>query len=255
MTSISAEPSYPRLLTEREQEWIEWILPADRSGYRRYREIVQSLVVLGEGRRGHGEIILGKENASIDLESPLPAVFAFGVIETNFGTLTITLREVQDDQISVEMVSNRGDFIPEEFEEFRRWTYSTWNPRSNCPQCLNPVREISIHTSSGEQFILAICVNDKRLWVHDVTSKVNKLIPVTNYYNELMLHKNIRDPKIALDSKRMFTDLATYSDEELVYAFLTYNAFRTKVHIGGKVQLGKGEKTSLFKRLGSIFKK
>ena len=255
MTDIPINAPYPRSLTAREREWIEWILPADRTGYNDYRRHIESMLVIGQGRRGEGEIILGTRGAQIDIESPLPSVFAYGAIETNFGTISITLRDVQDEQISLEIVSHSADFVPEEFEEFRRWTYSTWSPGKACTQCELPVREVSMHTQAGERLVLVVCTRDKRLWVYDATSDVNRLIPVTNYYNELMLHKNIRDPKIALDSKQLFIDLASYSDEDLTYAFLTYNRIRTKVHVEGMMESDAKEQLSIMNRIVQFFRK
>jgi len=255
MTDTPVNVRYPRSLTVREREWIEWILPVGRPAYNQYRDLIHSMLVIGQGRRGEGEMILGKRETQIDLESPLPAVFAYGAIETNFGTISITVREVQDDQISLEIVSHRADFVPEDFEEFRRWTYSTWSPGDHCPQCTKPVREVLMHTEAGEHFVLALCTVDKRLWVYDETSKVNRLIPMTNYYNELMLHKNIRDPKVALDSKRLFSDLVQFSDEDLTYAFLTYNKIHTKVRMKGMLESDAKKRPSFIQRLSQLFNK
>lgn len=242
-------------LSGREREWIAWILPEDRTGYRVYRRLIESMTVIGEGRRGKGELILGREGHEVDFSAPLAPVFAYGAIETNFGTISVTIRELMDDQISVEIVSHRSDAVPQEFEEARRWTYSTWNPGSVCPQCGSIVREISMHAMAGrhDHFILAICTNDRRLWVHDASDGVNRLIPATNFYNELMLHKNIRDPKIALDSKRLFTELVSYSDDDLTYAFLTYNKLRAKVHVEGIVEPDNKAPGGFMTKLKQIF--
>ncbi len=242
---------YPRSLSAREKEWLAWILPPDREGYRVYRDLVAAMHVIGEGRRGEGEIILGMAGAQPDFSAPLPSVFAYGAIETNFGTISVTFREPFENQISVEIVNHRSEKIPDEFEESRRWTYSYWNPGDACPQCQKNVREVSMHASENERFVLAVCVNDKRLWVYDEASRVNRLVPVTNFYNELMLHKNIRDPKIALDHKRLFTELTSYSDADLTYAFFTYNKLKTKIHIGGTVTADKG----MNKGIGMLIKK
>ena len=229
----------------------------DRVGYRTYRETIQSMKVLGQGRRGTGEIILGREGMNPDLDAPLPAVFAYGAIETNFGTISISLRELIDEQISVEIVNHRLEEVPLDFEESRRWTYSTWKPKHSCPQCGKHLREVAMHTVTGadEHLTLAICVHDKRLWVFDSASEVNRLIPVTNFYNELMLHKNIRDARIALDSKRLFDELPHYSDADLTYAFLTYNKIKTKVHLEGIVKPDRQEKASLLKTIYKVFRK
>jgi len=249
------EPSteYPRSLTRREQEWIEWILPEERAGYRQYREILAEMIVIGEGRRGSGEMILGKSGDQPDFSAPLPPVFAYGLLETDRGEISVTLREVLDDQISVEMVCRSSDTLPDEFLESRRWTYSLWSPGNPCPQCSRHTREITMQTPGAVRYVLAICVHDKRIWVHDGQTGVIKLIPVTNFYNELMLHKNIRDPKIALDHKRFFAELATYTDNDLIYTFSTYNTILPHVHVPGGITLREEEKPSLFRRLKSMF--
>lgn len=257
MNATQYSPDFSKQLSLRDREWIEWILPGNRAGYKQYRDVLMGMVVLGEGRRGKGEMILGCEGNGVDLTVPLAPVFAYGAIETNFGTISITLREIQDDQISVEIVSHRSDEVPAEFEEARRWTYSTWMPGTACPQCTIALREVPMHTVAGKQehFTLAVCQKDKRLWVYDEATQVNHLIPMTNFYNELMLHKNIRDPKIALDAKRLFSELPSFSDSDLTYAFLTYNKLKTKVHVAGSVETDRKENPGVFKKLKEVFLK
>ncbi|OLD62038.1 MAG: hypothetical protein AUI33_13890 [Ignavibacteria bacterium 13_1_40CM_2_61_4] len=140
---------YPRPVSSREREWMDWILPLDRPGYRHYHDLVRGMAVIGKGRRGEGEIILGPEGLTPDLSSPLAPVFAYGAIETKDGTLSVTMREILDGQISVEIVSHKSEEIPSEFEELRRWTYSTWIPGGRCPQCGEAVREVSMHPAAS----------------------------------------------------------------------------------------------------------
>jgi hypothetical protein len=210
--------------------------------------------VIGVGRRGQGEMILGHEGSEIDISVPLPPVLAYGAIETNLGTISVTIREPLDDQISVEIVNQRSDEIPEEFEEAKRWTYSTWLPGQACPQCGNAVREVAIRTVSDPRphHVLALCATNGRLWLYEEPDQINHLIPVTNFYNELMLHKNIRDPRIAFDSKKLFSDLASFSDDDLTRAFITYNALKTKVHFAGPVAAGQGEKPGFVTKLKKL---
>jgi hypothetical protein len=40
-----------------------------------------------------------------------------------------------------------------------------------------------------------------------------------------MIIKNIRDPKIILNNKLLFKELDSYSDEELMLAFISYNKY------------------------------
>ena len=106
-------------------------------------------------------------------------------------------------------------------------------------------------SENGRALVLAVCATDKRLWVYDELTGINHPIPVTNFYNELMLHKNIRDPKIALDSKRLFSDLSQFSDAELSHAFRTYNALRTKIQLEGNIVV-EDEKPNLVQRLKQL---
>lgn len=253
----SGAQEYPRQLTARERELIEWILPVDRKAYRHYRDAVSSMEVVGEGRRGKGEIVLGQPGTGPDFSSPLGAVFAYGVMETSSGVLSVTLREMTDGQLSVEMVGQQSEDVPEEFEEIRRWTYSTWKPADPCPQCRQPVRQVEM--SGGEagtqHLTLALCRVDRRIWVFDELSQVVRLIPVTNYYNELMLHLNIREPDVALNSRNLFTNLPRYSNADLTLAFQSYNALRNKVRTEGPVRSLPGENPSGWKRLTKLFGK
>jgi len=246
---------YPRPLSPREREWIEWILPSDRAAYRSCRELISSMMVIGPGRRGKGEIIIGESTDKPDFSEPLTSVAAYGAIETDVGTISITLREPANNQISLEIVSHRSEDIPPRFEEHRRWTYSTWVPGTPCPQCNRICREVPMHTTpaSPGQFVLAFCTTDDRLWVYDSTSGMVRLIPLTNYYNELMLHKNIRDPKIALDAKRLFRKMVTYTDADLAYAFLTYNTMRAKIQVEGRIEADTQETNILKKTIKKIF--
>ena len=68
-----------------------------------------------------------------------------------------------------------------------------------------------------------------------------------------MLHKNIRDPKIALDSKRLFSELSSYTDDDLTYAFLTYNRLRTKVHMEGTVEPDHKPEAGFITKLKQLF--
>src|SRR5271157_3862616 len=85
---------FPRSLTTFERETLLWLLPSARSGYNEYRKYVSEWVVVGEGRRGAGNYILGEKNVRPDIESPLPQVFAYGVVEAENARISATLREL-----------------------------------------------------------------------------------------------------------------------------------------------------------------
>ncbi len=219
--------TYPRPLRAKERDLLEFVLPAGSPGYNEYCNHIANMVVLAEGRRGKGNFVLGKQGDRADITSPLASVIAYGVVETTLDTFTVTVREFIGDQIDVEIVSSRGEEIPDHFEEKRRWTYSTWKPGLPSPATQTPVREVRIN----EKLVLAIARQEKRLWLYDAAAMMSHLIPITNYYNELMLHKSIREPKIALKSGLLFDELEKYSDVDLRGAFVAYNKVRKKVDV------------------------
>ena len=249
------EDSYPRDLKPLERELLLWVLPDDRSGYREYRSLVQSWQVAAAGRRGEGNFILAPGTWKIDGESPLPQVFAYGVVEQEDGRIAVTVRERLGDQLEFEIVNLDGERLPTRLTEKKGWTYSEWLPNLPCPICSGSVREVAMRTEGGRMLVLAVCTRDGRIWVYDERSRVNHPIPLTNFYNELMLHANVRDPNIALNSRRLFTDLQSYSDATLSRAFASYNSLKTKITIEDQIQITGARKHSLFGRFRSRLRK
>src|SRR5664279_2093183 len=107
---------YPRTLRPKERVAIESTLPLDRPGYRQIRERIGALVVLAEGRRGTGHLVLGPAQYVPDHTSPLNPVVAYGSIETTRDVFFIAVREAEENQIDVEVMSKRGEEIPDHFE-------------------------------------------------------------------------------------------------------------------------------------------
>jgi hypothetical protein len=218
---------YPRALRPKEQDLLESVLPVDRPGYRQYRELLSRIVVLGEGWRGAGNLVLGISGDRPDVTSRLAPVVAYGIVETTRDAFSVTVREVVGDQIDVEIVSSRGEEVPDHFEEKRRWTYSTWAPGSPSPATGERAREVRV----SETLVLGILSSEQRLLLHDSSTGMIHLIPITSFYNELMLHKNIRDPKTALNAKLLFQNPQSYSDENLRSSFISYNNLKRRVSI------------------------
>ncbi|MER3524376.1 MAG: hypothetical protein C4326_09985 [Ignavibacteria bacterium] len=222
-----ANDIFPRVLREKERELLEFVLPMEAPGYASYRRLLDEMVVLAEGRRGKGNLVLGRPGDRADLSSPLPPVIAYGVVETTRDVFTITVRACVGDQIDVEIVSAHGEEIPDRVEKKRRWTYSSWKPGMPSPASAAPVREVHILPT----LTLVIAHHDRRVWLHDATTRMNHLIPITNFYNELMLHKAVRDPHIALDANRFFNEHRQYTDSDLRAAFIAYNRLKRRVEI------------------------
>lgn len=241
--------AFPRELRPLERELLLWVLPAERPGYKVYSDLVERWMVVARGRRGEGNYILAPVSEQPDNESPLPQVLAYGVVETSSGKVSVIVRERLGDQLEFEIVNLQGEVVPDVLEEARRWTFSTWLPSQVCPICSRSLREVSMQTKQSRSLVLAVCPSDERLWIYEGDSGINYPIPRTSFYNELMLHRNVRDPKIALDSSRLFRDLDTFSDRDLQAAFASYNTIRTKVTVESAILVEPEKKRSFWQRL------
>ena len=79
------------------------------------------------------------------------------------------------------------------------------------------------------KYLLAIAPLHKKIWLHEYESGINFLIPVTNFYNELMRVCSIKDTKVALKPFSFFEKLFDYKDEELRLAFISYNRYLKRI--------------------------
>ncbi len=223
--------NFPRKLKELEKELLFSILPSDKPGYINYREKIENKYVLGAGRFGDTNLILGNKEEEVNIQDASSSIFAAGSIIYDKGKIEISINEEIDDKIEF-------DISPKDYEpvfkskEIKRWNYSNWVPGQRSPKEKLYVREIII---SPGKHILAISADEKRIWLHESYSGINYLIPLSNYYNQLMIEKNIRDPKIALKPNLFFGNVngkhSDYTDIELRNTFLSYNKYLRKLDI------------------------
>jgi hypothetical protein len=246
---MSSLESLPRELDPLERELLLWVLPKERPGYAKYRKLVETWPVVAVGRREEGNFILAESGWSADIESPLPPLFAYGVVEHEQGAVTISVRERSGGQLEFEMegVTDRKAFAA--LRQIRRWSFSEWLPSQPCPSCRSAVREIRMATATSQKLALVLCSRDRRIWVHDEQSGVNALIPVTGFYNELMLQTGVKDPKIALDPKHLFDVPGAHNDFELIRAFSSYNKLRNKIVLAGELVIVEERRQKWIQRI------
>ncbi len=245
---------YPRSLTDLENDLINRVLPDGAPGHGPHREFIAGAVVIGQGRRGEGEIIMGTRGDLPDTDAPLPPVFAYGVAGSgppHNEEISVTVREIADGQLSIEIVGRKNDRVDPGTRIESFWSYSQWRPGSPCPQCGLRAREAVVSEGKGGSpgQVLGICRADRRLWIFDGRSLTCRPVPVTNYYNELMLLKQIRDPEIALSSVNLFDRLGEYGDRDLTAAFHAYNRIRTKVGPVAEAPAGHGRSGGFGRKL------
>lgn len=218
--------TYPRDLSVIEKKLLFSILPANKSGYAQYRAKINTLSVTGEGMGGGSNLFLGLQGTLPDTISPSRPVFALGTLHYDTGIIDLIIHEEIDNEI--ECVFD-GDLSIAQNEMLKKnINYSEWEPGMKSPEKNEKVREIIIVPSS---YILVFAASESKIWLHNTATGVNLLIPLSNYYNNLMLLKNERKSSVALNPKLFFNNLEAYDNEELVSAFIMYNKYMKRVQL------------------------
>jgi hypothetical protein len=215
-----------KALSQNEIKLLYSILPEDKPGYIKYRELISAMKYCGEGRFGNGNFYIGTGIAKPDLTIPSTPVFAVGIAKTNLGDFDILIHEYEDDLIELQL-SNRTDddreLIIEEVTD-----HSSWIPGNNSPGKDDIVKELAL---IKDEYTLVIDKPNKKIWLHDHKSGVNHIIPVSNYFNELMRLKKIKDESLFKSPISFFNRLDNYTDEEFKLAFYQYNKFMRRFDI------------------------
>jgi hypothetical protein len=219
---------FPRQLTTIENMLLFSVLPENKSGYNSYRNKINNLVVTGSGRFGGGNFVLGKKGAEPDLSLPSSSVFAIGTNVYEEGIIDITIHEELDGEIEFDISARNQNILPENLTEVKKWNYSEWNPGDKAPNDNSFVREIII---TKDEYVLSIASSHKKIWLHEYKSGINFLVPLTNFYNELMRVNNIKDASIALKPTSFFERIDNFNDEQIVLAFFSYNRYLRKFDI------------------------
>lgn len=210
---------FPREITDIERSYLFMILPENKPGYNLYRKKIEKLQVLGEGNYEEGSYILGEIDSDPDLSIPSTPVFAMGTLYSGNDEYDLIIYEETENKIAVWFNKNVNEKVT---ENLKVKSYSYWNPGNRSPFSDSKVREVVIRP---HYFILAIVPEEKRIWLYESASGVNHLIPVSNYYNSLMLYRNERNAEKVLNPNLFFNNLGIYNDSELKIAFEQYNNY------------------------------
>ncbi|MFA3782734.1 hypothetical protein ABRY23_06660 [Melioribacteraceae bacterium 4301-Me] len=219
---------FPRKLFDYEKEWLFTALPKNKLGYKLYRDKIESLFVIGNGRFGGKNFVLGPANSKVDLDVPTSAVFAVSYVFFDSCEVYVVIHEEQYEQIEIDFRLNKGDDFPIGMRPKKYWSYSDWNPGQKAPFDNSYVREVHLIKN---KLILAIAPAHKRIWIYEFSSKVNYFVPVTNLFNEIRILKGIKDPQLALNPNSFFTNLDLFSDSEIGQGFLLYNKYLKRIDI------------------------
>jgi hypothetical protein len=210
---------YPRELTDIEKKCLFRILPENKPGYNFYRNKINGMVVLGDGSFGEGNFILGPVEPKPDLSFPIAPVFALGTLYAGNTQIDIIINEETENKIEISLSCDVNEIS---ITGANVKSYSFWVPGLKSPFTDSKVREIIIRPG---KFILAVAAEEKKIWLYEFTSGVNHLVPVSNYYNCLMLLRNERNAQKVLNPNLFFDNLGLYNDQELLLAFEKYNQY------------------------------
>jgi hypothetical protein len=240
---------YPRNLTPREKDWLFYLLPEESHAYAEYRSNIASMLVIGEGRFGEGNLVLGYEGDSPDLSYSSLPVFASGQIICKDCTIQVSIHEFFDNKIEVSLSNLSDSEIPEFLLEIRRWSYSYWKPGQPSPFEGDNLREVNVSKNNNE-LVLALSPQSRTVWLYDSKSKVNYIIPVTNFINELLRGNPKIDKSGGINVGFIFSNLDKFDDDDFVHAFVQYNKHWHKVKLLDS-DVAVHKKKGLFKKIFS----
>jgi hypothetical protein len=248
---------FPRKLSKLEQDWLFYLLPSHRKGYNEYRKLIEGMRVIGEGRFGEGNYVLGCEGDKPDLSYSSTPVFACGQViceatadlrgaeskrerrsgsderrgnPTNKTIIQISIHEHYDNKIEYSINNLLGESIPENLAEVERWSYSYWKPGAPSPFENDKLHEYQL-SRDKDKLVLAVSPANRSIWLYDSKTEINHIIPVTNFINELLRLKRIINKKEGMDLDYIFSNLNAFDTKDFKNAFLEYNKHWHKVDV------------------------
>ena len=233
------EKVFPRRLSKSEQEILLSILPGNKIGYKNYHTLIDERFLIGEGRFGNGNLILGFIDDKPDLTVPSSSVFALGNVQTSEGNYYVVIHSVDEEMIEFQV----DPFPVEENIIIQNVTsYSDWNPGMESPEKKSKVYEFAI---KEDEYLLAVCPLSKKIWLHEYKSQVNHIIPLSNFFNELMRLRNVKDEKSLQNPSNFFNEINSYSEIEIKTAFLLYNKYLKRFELNDILIESEKQKRSI----------
>ncbi|MGA2669276.1 MAG: hypothetical protein ABSF32_10245 [Ignavibacteria bacterium] len=246
--NLSDSKNYPRVLTPLENDWLLYILPDTGPGYRIYREKIASMLVIGEGRFGEGNYVLGYKGDEPDLSYSSLPIFACGQIDFEGARVQVSVHELYDNKIEFSINNIIGETIPGGAREIRRWSYSYWKPGMNSPFKNDNLRMVEIFNSKGEM-VLVLSPASRTIWLYEKASGVNWIIPVTNFLNEMLRGNTKIDRTKGVNVDYVFSNLKMFKDDDFRKALVQYNKHWRRVDLSRLESKPFVEKKGLFGKI------
>jgi len=139
---------YPREITNIERTCLFLILPENKPGYNLYRKKIAGMLVIGDGKFGEGNYILGKNDPDPDLSFPSTPVFALGTLYNGTEKFDVIIHEETEDKIEIWFDKDINEITD---TSFNVKSYSYWIPGMNSPFSDSKVREIIIKPNENNK--------------------------------------------------------------------------------------------------------
>jgi hypothetical protein len=208
--------------------------------------------VIGEGRWGHGDLMIGSEGTELDLSLGMSPIVAFGECLLAEAPLSISIHELNADEL-VEIQFSGAWPIEPDISVTSGWTYSYWKPGMPCPATGSDVREVSLTDAHAiARYTLVISPAKRVVWLYHHHSGFNQLLALTGFADEVFRTHQIRDANFVTQPSRLFERLAEFSDGDLRCAALELNKTSSRRFDASSIVILDRKKKSMF---GNLFGK
>ncbi|WP_337865257.1 hypothetical protein [Ignavibacterium sp.] len=234
---------YPRKLNDAELNLLLLLLPENKSGYVKYRNLIRQYYILGEGRFGEGNYFLGNVGDEIDLDISSSPILTSGIVTTDKAIFEISINEVQENKIEFSISP-----YPDENEIYKVEnvkTLSDWEPGKKSPEG----NKVKLFPVDGLNYILVIVPSEHKIWLYEKSSGINYPIPVSNFYNELLRLKRETRKEYFQNPNKLFEELDSFSEAEIILSFLLYCKYKRRFnfeHLIDKFLIEPQKKKSFF---------
>jgi hypothetical protein len=162
--------------------------------------------------------------------------------------LQISIHEFFDNKIEVSISNISGEEIPDSLTVVSRWSYSYWKPGAASPFEGDSLREIDIAKTKGA-LVLALSPKNFSLWLYEAKTGLNRIIPVTNFINELLRGNTTVDKSRGINIAYVFENLNKFTDGEFIKALVQYNKQWRKAELLDSDVVLAEEKKGLFNKM------